>query len=44
MEDPAGDENEQVMHDGLGSERENAIYAESKLIDVTGLIERMRAI
>ena len=25
-------------------ERENAIYADSKLIDVTGLIEWMRAI
>ena len=35
VEDPAGDENKQVMHDGLYSERENAIHAESKLIDVT---------
>ena len=35
VEDPACDENEQVMHDGLYSERENAIHAESKLIDVT---------
>jgi hypothetical protein len=44
VEDPAGEENEQDMHDGLHSERENAIYAESKLIDVTGLIEWMGAI
>lgn len=35
MEDPAGDENEKVMQNGLYSERKNAIYAESKLIDVT---------
>ena len=44
VEDPAGEENEHDMHDGLHSERENAIYAESKLIDVTGLIEWMSAI
>ncbi len=35
VEDPASDENEQVMHDGVYLKRENAIYADSKLIDVT---------
>jgi hypothetical protein len=35
VEDPAGDENGQVMHDGVYLKRENAIYGERKLIDVT---------